>query len=135
MIFFIIINDQQQFITKLIPKGTYIVARLFADLGSHNLRGCWLSLLPEATKHFDGCHPTHLTSAPWPEIFFGCSVKIKRSSQKQFNGFENKIYCLKIAEAWNKVSSFFFDFISLENCLENSCDFHISRCQTESFTC
>ena len=36
--------------------------------GSHNLIGCWLSLLPETMSDFWGCQWTHLTSAPWPRM-------------------------------------------------------------------
>ena len=45
----------------------YIVARLAPVRGSHNLIGCCVSLLPEATRLLWGCQSTHLTSAPWPE--------------------------------------------------------------------
>ena len=42
----------------------YNVARDWPDLGSHNLTGCWLSLLPDTTRPLCGCQSTHLTSAP-----------------------------------------------------------------------
>lgn len=45
---------------------TYSVARLCPVLGSQNLIGCWLSLLPETTNPLVGCQSTHFTSAPWP---------------------------------------------------------------------
>lgn len=34
--------------------------------GSHNLMGCWLSLLPDAMIPNCGCQSQHLTSDPWP---------------------------------------------------------------------
>lgn len=44
----------------------YIVAKGFPVLGSHNLTGCWLSLLPDITRPLWGCQWTHFTSAPCP---------------------------------------------------------------------
>lgn len=44
--------------------GTHRVVRTLPVLGSQNLTR--LSLDPEASKPFVGCHLTHLTSQPWP---------------------------------------------------------------------
>lgn len=42
------------------------VLRACPLFGSHNLIGCWLSLLPDIMSPFWGCQCTHFTSAPWP---------------------------------------------------------------------
>lgn len=46
--------------------NAYNVANAWPLFGSHNLIGCWLSLLPDTIKAFCGCQWTHFTSAPWP---------------------------------------------------------------------
>lgn len=57
---------------------TYNVASACPLFGSHNLMGCWLSLLPDTISAFCGCQCTHFTSAPWPLLLiFIFKVKIR----------------------------------------------------------
>lgn len=57
---------------------TYNVASACPLFGSHNLMGCWLSLLPDTISAFCGCQCTHFTSAPWPLLLiFNFKVKIR----------------------------------------------------------
>lgn len=44
----------------------YSLASGWPERGSQSLMGCWLSLLPDASRLLDGCQSTHFTSAPWP---------------------------------------------------------------------
>ena len=48
---------------------TYTVDKLTPLFGSHNFSGCWLSLLPDTRRPFDGCQSMHFTSAPWPKKY------------------------------------------------------------------
>lgn len=53
-------------ITEFDKSSTYIVVIASPVLGSHNLMGCWASLLPEMMSDLYGCQAMLRTSEPWP---------------------------------------------------------------------
>lgn len=56
------------FKSMTVDLWAWSVASAWPHFGSHNLIGCWLSLLPDTTSDFWGCQWTHFTSAPCPLI-------------------------------------------------------------------
>lgn len=74
------------------------VASDWPVFGSHNLTGCWLSLLPEMTRLFCGCQCTHFTSAPWPKQDFNeylFRLSLNRYFKKKYN------YSIKYIKKYN----------------------------------